>query len=209
MRYVIIALVVVIVLVAISRLLTRKPDAGAHTAPETPDAEPKPWLRQFGDLTPQDFERHPVWVNCHVTDYNQPWYDETDEETFRPWREATPVDPAQTMFLVRASLRLADGTALRGFITPQSPQDNGGKPDLGLIQPEVFLPSGKRVSFWFGMMDPPKNEISEFYTALGKTGADIFPLTFNVETWLAIGVVSGSVPGFCSTGRGDEVRVEQ
>jgi hypothetical protein len=209
MKYVIIFVVVVFVLVVISRLITRRPDAGAHAAPKTPYAGPKPLLRQFGDLTPKDFETHPVWVNCHVIDYNQPWYDETDEETFRPWLEDIPVDPAETMFLVRASLRLADGTTIPGFITPQSPQDNPGNPDLGLIQPQLFLPSGKRVSFWFGIMSPPKNAISELYAALGKTGEEVFPLTFNAETGLATGIVSGSVLGFCSKGRGDEVKVEK
>jgi hypothetical protein len=45
----------------------------------------KPELRQFGSLTAEDFERIPVWLACHVADYDEPWYDETDEETFRPW----------------------------------------------------------------------------------------------------------------------------
>lgn len=81
------------------------------------------------------------------------------------------------MFLVRASLRLADGTTLSGFITPQQSQENAGKPDLGLIQPQLFLPSGKRVPFWFGIMTPPKELITEMYASLGKTAAQVFPLT--------------------------------
>ena len=42
----------------------------------------KPGLKQFGELVPADFERHPVWIGCHVADYEEPWYEETDEETF-------------------------------------------------------------------------------------------------------------------------------
>ena len=79
-----------------------------------------PELRQFGDLSPADFDRHPVWVNCHGADDGEPWYEETDEETFRPWTGALPVSQADGMFLVRAQLELRDGGRFRGFITPPS-----------------------------------------------------------------------------------------
>ena len=52
-----------------------------------------PTLKQFGDLSPLDFDASPVWVQCHIIDYDEPWYDDTDEETFRPWDRALPVDP--------------------------------------------------------------------------------------------------------------------
>ena len=208
MKYVVIIAVVVVALVVIFRLLGRKPQVAAELESE-PYAGPKPLLRQFGDLTPADFQTHPVWVNCHVIDYDEPWYEETDEETFRPWLEATPVDPAETMFLVRASLRLADGTVLSGFITPQHPQEKQGQPDLGLIQPQLFLPSGELVGFWFGRMTPLREQIAELYATLGKTEAEVFPLTFAAEEGLATGIVSGSVPGFCSTGKGNEVKVHK
>lgn len=172
-----------------------------------PSAEPKPLLRKFGDLTPADFETHPVWVNCHVVDCDEPWYEEADEETFRPWLKATPVDPSETLFLVRASFRLADGTTYPGFITPQNPQAEDGKPSLGLIQPQLFLPSGRRVAFWFGIMDPPKEMLADLYASLGKTGAAVFPLTFAAQAGLATGIVTGSVPGFCSRSREGEVKV--
>ena len=79
----------------------------------------KPNLKQFGDLTPADFVEHPVWASVHTLDYDEPWYDETDEETFRPWIGELPVSPEDGMFLVRAKLTLADGRVLDGFITPQ------------------------------------------------------------------------------------------
>jgi hypothetical protein len=47
----------------------------------------KPVLKQFGDLTLADFERHPVWVSVHGLDEGAPWYDDTNEETFRPWTD--------------------------------------------------------------------------------------------------------------------------
>jgi hypothetical protein len=43
-----------------------------------------PILSQFGDLTSEDFDRDPVWVGCHTVDADEPWIDDTDEETFRP-----------------------------------------------------------------------------------------------------------------------------
>ena len=61
----------------------------------------RPELKQFSDLTPSDFERHPIWVDCHVVDYDEPWYDDTDEETYRPWAGPLPVEIGSSV-LVRA-----------------------------------------------------------------------------------------------------------
>ena len=208
MKYVIIGAIVITVLIFFLRLFSRGSDKEANLEVQ-PYAGPKPLLRQFGDLTTADFETHPVWVNCHVIDYDEPWYEETDEETFRPWLKSTPVDPAETMFLVRSSLMLADGTKLSGFITPQHPQENEGKPDLGLIQPQLFLPTGKRVPFWFGIMTPPKELMADMYASLGKAEPQVFPLAFTAEEGLASGIVSGTVHGFCSRGKGNQVTVHK
>src|SRR6185503_15391472 len=45
----------------------------------------RPGLKQFGQLTMEDFDLAPVWASCHSFDSNEPWFDDTDEETFRPW----------------------------------------------------------------------------------------------------------------------------
>ena len=29
-------------------------------------------LKQFGDFTPADFDRHPVWITAHTADYGEP-----------------------------------------------------------------------------------------------------------------------------------------
>jgi hypothetical protein len=202
MKYVIIAVVVVIIVV-ITLLRDGKPEDSGPSSPDTPS----PLLRQFGDLRPQDFEDHPVWVHCHVIDYDEPWYDDTDEETFRPWDKGLPADPAETMFLVKATLTLADGTEMSGFVTPQNPAESGGKLDLGLIQPQVFLSDGKRVGFWFGILTPPQEDISSFYAALGKSQQKVFPIRFKANEDLATGVMSGSIPGFCSRGEKDKIKV--
>ena len=167
----------------------------------------EPLLRQFGELHPQDFVHHPVWVNCHIIDYNAPWYEKTDEETFRPWNKALPVDPAEAMFLVSALFSLADGTEMHGFITPQNQNDYGGKTNLGIIQPQMFLPAGNRVAFWFGILTPPPWEISSFYAVLGKSKQEVFPIAFETIEGLAKGIVSGSVPGFCSISDSEGIRI--
>ena len=74
----------------------------------------KPELKQFGDLTPADFDRHPVWVGCHTVDYDEAWYEDTDEETFRPWAGILPVTESQDMLLVRQPSHYAMGAGIPG-----------------------------------------------------------------------------------------------
>lgn len=200
---IIIALIVVVVMRGqTQQKRTSQPPAGEATETHSPQ-EPegmtnRPLLKQFGDLKPSDFEQHPVWVNCHVIDYDASWYEETDEETFRPWDGALPVDPAETMFLVSASFTLADGAEYAGFLTPQVPS---GEPDLGTMQPCLFTPSGEQITFWFGSVEVPAAHISHVYAALGKSAAAIFPLAFQARPDLAHGVCSGTIPGFCRYGQ--------
>jgi len=113
----------------------------------------KPELRQFGSLTRADFDRCPAWIGCHTFDYDEDWYDDTDEETFRPWDGELPVDPAMGMFLVKSSFELRNGAVYTGFITPQSPPKASGLkslliklglakplvPSLGFLQPYLFF----------------------------------------------------------------------
>jgi hypothetical protein len=79
--------------------------------------ETRPLLKQFADLSPADFEQHPVWIGCHTVDYDEPRYDETDEETFRLWTGELPADPSEGMLLVRVTCTLADGSRLSAFLT--------------------------------------------------------------------------------------------
>ncbi len=90
----------------------------------------KPLLKQFSELTEDDFAQHPVWIAVHTVDYDEPWYDETDEETFRPWLGPLPIDPSEGMFLVKADFELHNGRHLNGFVTPAFPDDT-----LGTVQP--------------------------------------------------------------------------
>jgi len=153
-------------------------------------SEPKPELKQFNDLTPADFQRHPVWIACHTEDFAEPWFNETDEETFRPWIGALPVGPSDGMLLVRASFELHDGSRHDGFLSPATKQG-----DLGTLQPHLFV-DGKSVGFWGGMAGIRAVERKTFYQALGKAPEAIFPIRFGTAHNLATGVAAGQVDGF-------------
>jgi hypothetical protein len=208
MKYFFITIVIIAVILIANQMINKR-----IVSEELPDSEkfesPKLLLMQFGDLKPDDFNQYPVWVQCHVIDYDEPWYEETDEETFRPWRGTLPVDPSEAMFLVKADLTLSDGTEFPGILTPQQPEDDEGIPDLGMIQPQLFHPSGEIFSFWFGIIEPPEAEVQRLYSALGKNSDQIFPIQCEANTELANGITSISVPGFCWYGKGDRINIKK
>ena len=168
-----------------------------------------PQLKQFGDLTPADFEAHPVWVNCHGLDQDEPWYEQTDEETFRPWTGPLPVN-ADEMYLVSTRFRFADGSTARGFATPKQADGISLPGSLGTMQPQVFAPTGERIAFWLGMF-PSRKVIDAAYRSLGKKGADIFPVQFEPVAGLTSAICGGEISGFCSIpkGMGSPVKIKK
>jgi hypothetical protein len=154
----------------------------------------RPLLKQFGELRFRDFEEYPVWVDVHVIDYDEPWYDDTDEETFRPWVDALPVD-SETIYLVRAQFILSDGSKRDGIITPQL---EGDSPDLGCLQPRLFLDSGEMAALWHGIVRPSEEDRKRCYLGLGgRSAKQVFPVRFVANPKLARGLISGSAAGFC------------
>jgi hypothetical protein len=163
-----------------------------------------PELKQFGDFDVEDLQRHPVWIGCHTADYGKPWYEDTDEETFRPYKGKLPADPAEGMFLVRAVFVLRDGTLYPGFVTPAIEgwgKGHDGRPMfehnhiLGTQQPQMFV--GDRLfGFWGGMVGINSHSQRELYAALGKRPEAIFPLRFYQDGDLAQGVGNGTIEGF-------------
>ena len=153
-------------------------------------SKPKPELKQFGDLSPADFERHPVWIACHTEDFAEPWFNETDEETFRPWTGPLPVGSSDGMLLVRAIFELHDGSHHDGFLTPAFKEG-----EIGALHPHLFV-GDQSFGFWGGMFGVRAERRSAFYKALGKGAEAIFPIQFNAAPELATGVVVGQVDGF-------------
>jgi hypothetical protein len=153
-------------------------------------SKPQPELKQFGDLSPADFERYPVWIACHTEDFAEPWFNETDEETFRPWTGPLPVSPSDGMLLVRARFELHDGSHHDGFLTPAF-----GEGEIGTLHPHLFV-GDKSFGFWGGIFGLSAERRSAFYKALGKGPEAIFPIRFSADLNLAIGVVTGRIDGF-------------
>ena len=114
------------------------------------------------------------------------WYDDTDEETFRPSKSDIPV-AADEMYLVACEFTMADGSRHQGFGTPALEAD-----EMGLIQPQIFSPSGKRYAFWLGMF-PRQEEITGFYTDFAKGPSSVFPLVFTSLPGLTTAFCSGTV----------------
>jgi hypothetical protein len=115
----------------------------------------RPELREFGELEPEDFERHPVWMHCHTADYNEPWYADTGEEKFRPWTGDLPAAAPYVTLLVRAEFTLRDGSRYPGFMTsyvegwdtsPKGRRVSKPRPMLGRQQPQIFV-GMRRFSF--------------------------------------------------------------
>ena len=149
----------------------------------------RPLLRQASDLKAGDFGKHPVWVHCHVVDYDESWYDDTDEETFRPWLGALPINPSHAIFLVTAEFVFANGSTFEGFVTPATEPA-----DIATMQPHVFV-GEERVGFFGGVFGVPEDTRVRFHHAVGgSTG--VFPVTFAAKPTLARGIVSGTVHGF-------------
>jgi len=174
---------------------------GLRSVPWEVHSLPLPsFLRQYRDLRPEDFERHPVWVDVHGTDQDEPWYndDAVSEETFRPFDGPLPADPNKGILLVPATLRLADGTECPGFCTPR----NSGLTaftvdDLGDTQPILFTGDETiAISFWFGMIDP-RPSIQDSYRSLKRTKDAIFPIVCTAKDGLCLGPTLGEIPGFC------------
>ena len=101
------------------------------------------------------------------------------------------------MLLVHAVLTLADGTRLEGFVTPAFLADVAG-PDsgLGTMQPQLFLPSGRRESFWGGGFPRPAEARQALYTELRRPVDAVFPIEFQASPGLSHGVASGTINGF-------------
>ncbi|MES3035291.1 MAG: hypothetical protein V4813_14935 [Gemmatimonadota bacterium] len=153
---------------------------------------PRPNLVQFGDLLAEHFREHPIWVACHSADYDEAWYDETDEETFRAVIDGQPVNASNGMYLVAAEVTLADGARLDGFVTPAMPSDAS----MGTWQPHVFVDDGGTLGFWTGMAGLDAMELAAAYASLGRTSAAVFPARFRARSGLTQSVAEGQILGF-------------
>ena len=95
------------------------------------------------------------------------------------------------MFVVRASFSLADGTQMKGYLTPPV----GGDESLGTLQPIVLTSQGQ-VSFWHGLMAPGPDVLEGHYQRLGRNASETFPVRFSSAVDLQSGPIEGELGGF-------------
>lgn len=151
---------------------------------------PKPLLKQCGNLTAADFELHPVWICVHGRDQDEPWYEETDEETFRPWADALP---KLGLLLVAATLTLKDGRQYPGCVFHSLPAEPNV--DIGGTQPWLFC-GDEPFRFWgSAIRGVPQTEQERFAKSLGPPNK-IFPIAVKTNSRLLPKPVRGVIPGF-------------
>ena len=191
---------------------------------------PEPKQREHLSLT--DFQRSPVWVGVHNLDFAEPWHEDADEDTYRPWTGSLPVPAKPGIVLVAASFDLCDGSCYEGYVRA-TPEDWDVPPPPRRMRngeftqprrPHSALLGGSPVALlrfqsphicvdwqWFGFWGSswsPRPERSkerrqrfaerrrEFYSAIGKSPTDIFPMSFHADPRLATGILSGQLDGF-------------
>ena len=179
---------------------------------------PKPEMKQESELTLADFLRHPIWIGVHNYDVDEPWYEESDEETVRPWTGQLPFAETRGTALVAARFLLADGSVYPGYCCavandwdkPQVPvsgapqakalswsaMHGGVALSILLLQSPTIFVGGRSFDFQLRVPELRRGYIREFYSALGKSPTDVFPIQFKAESGLASGIVSGTVDGF-------------
>ncbi len=164
----------------------------------------KPIFRNYDDIGPSELASFPVWVCCHLTDYDEPWYEDVDDEAYRAWTDTSPIGK-DTVAIVAASFRTNTGTLLHGFIETWG--DSSGNTVLDL-KPTIFDADGQRISFWHGATyqfgtDHLDDSIARFERLLGGPMADQFPVHVDVKPNVIGVVLAEKFPGFASfTGPG-------
>jgi hypothetical protein len=143
--------------------------------------------KQVYELTLDDLNTFPIWefkLDAHGAEGQ-------DEATVQPYTVSGPLDPTDRMFVVRTAFTLADGSRIKGYITPPV----RGREGVDTMQPVAVMAKGQ-VRFWCGTFTPDPKRLAHSYNLLGKEAARVFPLRFESEVQLKAGPARGSIPGF-------------
>jgi hypothetical protein len=143
--------------------------------------------RQVYDLTLVDMKRSPVWEFA----LDEEGKEGQDEATVRPYRFAPPLNPNDGMFIVQADFALADGTLMEGYLTPPAQ----GVGDIRTFQPVIITEQGQ-VVFWYGILEPDTETVSQNYRVLGKNAPQVFPIRFRSAVEILGGPIEGDLQGF-------------
>src|SRR4051812_16904883 len=143
--------------------------------------------KQVYELTLEDLAKYPVWEFA----LDEEDVEGQDEATVRPHSISGALNPSQGVFVVAACFTLADGSTMRGYITPPADDEAG----LDTVQPQIVTECGQ-VGFWCGAMEPDAATRQGFYNTLGKQSDAVFPVGYESSVRLTSGPVSGTIPGF-------------
>ena len=116
------------------------------------------------DLTPADLKLSPIWEFSS----DEEGIEGQDEATVRPVILNNLQDALAGLCIAKARFKLADGSAMYGYLTPGIP----GSSDLGSIQPAIVTNSGQ-VSFWCGTIEPTQAYRIVICDVGGKIGGDL------------------------------------
>ena len=182
----------------------------------------RPEMKRECDLAVADFVRCPVWIGVHNFDVDQPWYEEADEETVRPWTGKIPFNERRGSAIITAQFKLADGSVYAGYchavpanwdapeITAGRNRGNqqralswsemhGGNPSsLILLQNPVLFVADRSFDFQLRTRELRERQVQDFFALLQKKPSDVFPIQFNGTDGLASGIISSTIEGFFS-----------
>jgi hypothetical protein len=143
--------------------------------------------KQVNELTLDDMSKFPVWEFA----LDEEGDEGQDEATVRPYEISGALDPADGMFIVRAVFTLADGSKMRGYLTPPVQGDDG----MGTLQPVIITDRGQ-VLFWCGILSPSAQTLAQSYERLGRNAARVFPIQAASDVELTSPPIRAAIPGF-------------
>ena len=182
----------------------------------------RPEMKRESELTASDFVRSPVWVGVHNFDVDQPWYEEADEETVRPWFGKIPFNEGRGTAIIAAQFKLADGSIFAGYChTVTANWDDpeiavgetggsqkralswskmhGGNPSsVILLQSPVMFAENCSFDFQLRIGQLRERQIEDFFSVLKRKPNDVFPIKFSGQVGIASGIISGTIEGFFS-----------
>lgn len=121
-------------------------------------------------LRPADFQRHPVWINCHAADESEPWYDDCGEDDYRPHEGPVPEPPYAELFALKATATLPDGRQLPGFLNV-----GPALPNLETTDAVIFGEDGRQISLMPATMGLADSIREQNLHSLGREESLIFP----------------------------------
>jgi len=145
------------------------------------------------NLTLQNVLDYPAWEFA----LDEETIEGQDERTVRPYIVEPPLNLEEAYFIVRASFFLADGTQLKGLITPRSSSINHFIPNVFPydLQPRIITENGK-VEFCYGANDLDRDKLDNNYQKLGKLPSEVFPLRFSSDISVMDSITTGYLDGF-------------